>query len=80
MTQLVVRNLEEGVKEGLRARAVRRGHSMEEEVREVLRAAAVQEDVGGGGLGTEISRRFAGLGFGELESLRQVARGAVFEE
>jgi len=64
MAQLLVRNLDENVKERLRRRAALRGHSMEEEVRDILRAAADQElEVQPvTGLGTRIARRFAGLG------------------
>ncbi|MBV8704696.1 MAG: plasmid stabilization protein [Acetobacteraceae bacterium] len=72
MAQLLVRNLDEEVKERLRRRAALRGHSLEAEAREILRAAA--EDVGlapGSGLGTRVARRFAGLGLGaELPELR----------
>ena len=39
MASLVVRNLEEGVKAGLRMRAAKNGHSMEEEVRHILKDA-----------------------------------------
>ncbi len=41
MAQLIVRNLEEGVRDRLRELAARHGRSMEEEVREILRAAVV---------------------------------------
>jgi plasmid stability protein len=41
MAQLVVRNLDGDVKERLRERAAKHGHSMEEEVREILRAAVL---------------------------------------
>jgi antitoxin FitA len=62
MAQLVVRNIEEGVKAGLQRRARRNGRSMEEEVRDILRNA-VTENVPTGGLGSEISRLFAKAGF-----------------
>jgi antitoxin FitA len=39
MAMLTVRNIPEGVHRALRARAVRRGHSMEAEVREILESA-----------------------------------------
>jgi plasmid stability protein len=60
MAQLLVRNIENGVKERLQRRARRNGHSMEEEIRDILRAA-VQKEKGApaGGLGTEISKIFA---------------------
>jgi antitoxin FitA len=39
MAMLTVRNLPDGVHRALRARASRRGHSMEAEVREILESA-----------------------------------------
>ena len=63
MAQLVVRNLEEGVKAGLQRRARRHGQSMEEEVRDILREAANREpELHSGGLGTAISGLFAKVG------------------
>ena len=62
MAQLVVRNLEAGVKEKLRRRAARHGHSMEEEIRSILRAAVVRPDRREDRLGTAIAERFAGIG------------------
>jgi plasmid stability protein len=62
MAQLVVRNLENGVKVRLQRRARRNGRSMEEEVRDILRGAVNGEDVPAGGLGTEISALFAKTG------------------
>jgi plasmid stability protein len=62
MAQLVVRNIEGGVKARLQRRARRNGHSMEEEVRDILRAAVNAEDAPTGGLGTEISSLFAKTG------------------
>ena len=44
MAQLIVRNLEDVVKAGLRLRASRHGHSMEEEARNIL-IAAVSENL-----------------------------------
>jgi hypothetical protein len=44
MAQLVVRNIEDHVKEGLRARAVTHGRSLEEEVRVILRSAVGRTD------------------------------------
>lgn len=78
MAQLVVRNIEESVKEGLRARAVTHGRSLEEEVRVILRTAV--NSYGGPstksiaaaengwldnpeeGLGTRIAKLFEGNG------------------
>ena len=39
MASLVIRNIEDALKERLRVRAARRGRSMEEEARRILRAA-----------------------------------------
>jgi antitoxin FitA len=62
MAQLVVRNLENTVKNRLRRRARRNGRSMEEEVRDILRNAAVEESVPSGGLGKEIAGLFSRAG------------------
>lgn len=60
MAQLLVRNIENGVKARLQRRARRNGRSMEEEVRDILRAAVKDEQSGAaGGLGTELSKIFA---------------------
>jgi len=77
MAQLVVRNLNDEVKQRLRERAARHGRSMEEEVRDILCAAAAQDDTPEP-LGTRIARRFARLGLAdELPELRgQAARAA----
>ena len=62
MAQLVVRNLEAGVKLRLQRRAQRHGRSMEEEVRDILRDATKVELTPAGGLGTEIASLFAKSG------------------
>jgi len=62
MAQLVVRNIEGGVKSRLRQRAQRHGRSMEEEVRDILRDATKEEATPAGGLGTEIASLFARSG------------------
>ena len=63
MAQLVVRNLEEVVKVGLRRRAARHGRSLEEEVREILRNAIREENEPAPPLGSRIAARFAEIGF-----------------
>jgi plasmid stability protein len=65
MAKLVVRNIGETVKAGLRARAKRHGRSMEEEVRAILRVAAQNEATSALPLGSWIAARFAGLGLTE---------------
>ena len=70
MTQLIVRNLEEGVVQRLKQRAAQRARSMEEEVRRVLRES-VRDELNPAPLGTRMAARFAGLGFeGGLPELR----------
>lgn len=59
MAQLIVRNLEDDVRDKLRDRAQSHGRSMEEEVRDILRAAVAQAPaVQGKGLGTRIAELF----------------------
>jgi len=63
MAQLIVRNVEEEVKERLQRRARRHGRSTEEEVREILRSVVHEEDQAlTAGLGTEISSLFSKTG------------------
>lgn len=59
MAQLIVRNLEEDVKEKLKHRARRHGRSTENEVREILRNAVKREGAVQAGLGSRIRARFA---------------------
>lgn len=71
MAQLLVRNIEDDVKQRLRARAQQCGVSLEELVRDILRDAAKPENPQGG-LGSRIAARFKGIGFkeGEIQELR----------
>ena len=62
MAQLVVRDLEESVKEKLRRRAARGRRSLEAEVRDILRDAVARPESNEQHLGSRIARRFAGLG------------------
>ena len=78
MAQLVVRNLEETVKNKIKRRAKRHGRSMEEEVREILRDAARVEDKPKGGLGTEIAALFRGIGLKPGEEIQEL-RGFTIE-
>jgi antitoxin FitA len=83
MAQLIVRNIEDEVKERLAQRARRHGHSMEEEVRTILRDA-VSEDFKAApeiGLGTRLATFFAEHGFAfELpEPVDEEARPASFD-
>ena len=72
MAQLVVRNLDEEVKTKLRRRAAAHGRSMEEEVRAILRDAVKEEMRPTGGLGTEISALFRGIGLRQDEELPEL--------
>ncbi|MGH9817316.1 MAG: FitA-like ribbon-helix-helix domain-containing protein [Candidatus Acidiferrales bacterium] len=63
MAQLIVRKIEPAVKARLQRRANRHGRSMEEEVREILRSVVNEEESSAKGLGTEIARLFAKVGF-----------------
>jgi plasmid stability protein len=58
MAQVLVRNIENGVKARLQRLARRNGRSMEEEVRDILRAAVHKEESATGGLGTELAALF----------------------
>lgn len=79
MAQLVVRNLDIGIKARLKKRAQRNGRSMEEEVREILRNATVQEENSGDrGLGTAIAAIFAKHGLESEESIPEF-RGISIE-
>ena len=81
MAQLVVRNIEDSLKERLQRRAKRHGRSMEEEVREILRNALRPGNRPKEGLGTRLARRFRGKGLDfDIPELRgQIARPAKFE-
>jgi len=82
MAQLVVRNIEDGVKMRLQRRARRNGRSMEEEVRDILRNAANESEKPAAGLGTQIAALFKGKGHDfEVEELRgHPVRPVKFDE
>ncbi len=82
MAQLVVRNLEEGVKVRLQKRANRHGHSMEEEVRDILRTAVGAEKGAAATLGSRLRDRFAGIGLDEeIPELRgEKVRAPLFKK
>jgi len=82
MAQLVVRNIENGVKARLQRRAKRNGRSMEEEVRDILRAAVHKEENSpAGGLGTELAKLFpkSGPDF-KIEELHFEIKPPIFGE
>jgi plasmid stability protein len=82
MAQLVVRNIEDGVKTRLQRRARRNGRSMEEEVRDILRSAVHEVETPAGGLGTEIAALFAGsrIDFDIPELRGYTVKPPTFEE
>ena len=71
MAQLIVRQLEEDVKNRLIRRAESNGRSMEDEVREILRNAVRDENRPPSKLGSRIAARFRKIGLTEdLPELR----------
>ena len=81
MAQLLVRNLDDDVKQKLRLRARRHGRSTAEEVRDILRNAVREEGAAAEPLGTRIAERFVDLGLDrEIPELRgQPPRAADLE-
>jgi plasmid stability protein len=65
VAQIVVRNLEEEVKQRLKDRAAEHGRSAEEEAREILRSALLVEAEPAPPLGTRLLARFADAGLDE---------------
>jgi plasmid stability protein len=71
MAQLVVRNLDAGIKLRLERRAKRHGRSIEGEVRDILRDATKEETTSTAGLGTEIASLFRKVGLeADIRELR----------
>jgi plasmid stability protein len=81
MAQVVVRQLDDDVKDKLKRRARRHGRSTEEEIREILRNAVRSEGTIPTRLGSRIVARFRRVGLdGEIPELRgQAARPAELE-
>lgn len=65
MASLTLRNIEESLKAKIRMIAAANGRSMEEEVRQILRQYVLRQK-SADGVGTRISRRFAGAGGVEM--------------
>jgi plasmid stability protein len=81
MAQLLVRNIEDSVRDCLRRRAARHGRSLEEELRDILRAAAAREDhPPPSGLGSRMAARFATLDMPDIAELHAPAHPASFPE
>ena len=72
MAQIIVRDLDEEVKERLQRRATRHGHSMEAEVRDILRDAVKRDRVTNRGLGTEIVALFSGIRLKQNEEIKEL--------
>ena len=62
MAQVIVRHLDNALKNALKQRAQRHGWSMEEEVRQILRRAVNEEPTTEPHLGSRIAARFSGIG------------------
>jgi antitoxin FitA len=82
VAQIIVRGLDETVKERLKRRAAKHGRSMEEEVRAILRSAARESGRPASALGTRIAARFVDAGLSaELPELRgQTVRPVEFSK
>jgi plasmid stability protein len=72
VAQIIVREIEDDVKERLQRRAARHGRSMEAEVRDILRDAVKRDQQPRSGLGTEIAGLFTGIGLKEGETIREL--------
>lgn len=65
MAQVIVRNIDDDIKAGLKQRASQHGWSMEEEVRQILRRAVNEKAQTRTKLGSRIAARFSGAGLDE---------------
>ena len=72
MAQIIVRDIDEDVKERLQRRAAQHGRSMEAEVRDILRDAVNRNHQPNRGLGTEIAALFTGIGLKDDEHIREL--------
>jgi plasmid stability protein len=81
VAQILIRKLDEDVKDKLQRRARRHGRSTEEEVREILSNAVRHEGRAPVRLGSRIAARFSGIGLDEdIAELRgQPVRPARFK-
>ena len=71
MGQVIVRNLDDNIKDSLKKMASQHGWSMEEEVRQILRRAVSNKAQARSKLGTRIAARFIDVGLNEqLPELR----------
>ena len=66
MPSITIRDLDEGTREQLRARAARHRRSVEEEAKSILRAAVTVDEAGSTDLASAIRERFRSFGGVEL--------------
>lgn len=74
MTQLVLNDLEDDVREKLQALARSHGRSLEEEAREILRGAVATQTLTETprGIGSRMASHFAGIGLEESERIQEL--------
>ena len=78
MARILIRDIEDDVKERLQRRAARHGHSVEAEIRDILRNAVKDDIPPSGGLGTEIAALFKGIGLQAGEEIPELrVRGVI---
>ncbi len=83
MAQILLRDIDDDVKERLQKRAARHGRSMEAEVRDILCDSVKDEKIASGDLGSEIAALFKGIGLREgecMSELRASVLGSYFGE
>lgn len=83
MGQILVRNIDEDLKERLKRRAAKHGVSMEEEVRTILRTSLLTDAAPQYGLGTEIANLFRNIPDNDEPfewEMREPLRPAKFDE
>ena len=72
MASILVRDIEDSVKERLQSRAVRHGRSMEAEVRDILRDVVKNDAKPSNGLGSDIALLFAADGLRADETIPEL--------
>lgn len=80
MASIVIRQLDDALKDRLRSQAASHGRSMEEEARHILRAALYQVPQAPGNLAAAIRSRFERLGGAQLEPLQREPIRNPFDE
>ena len=80
MASIIIRQLDDALKERLRSQAARHGRSMEEEARDILRSALHEGLQAPANLADAIRARFEPLGGGELTPLQHEPIRNPFDE